>query len=142
MRNWWLSLLVVLAAGAASFGVFYALNDDAELRRAARDGDAMAWLRAEFHLSDEQFAAIRQLHDDYALVCTRHCRAIINARQRQAPAGEIATLEQICVDAMTEHFRRVAALMPTGEGERYLAIVLPRIANYEHVGAPSVQVTP
>ncbi len=142
MKNWWLSLLAVAVAGAVSFGVFYAINDDAELRRAARDGDAMRWLRAEFHLSDEQFAAVRRLHDDYAVECTQHCRAIINARQRQAPALEIAALEQTCVDAMTGHFQRVAKLMPRGEGERYLAIVLPRISAYDHAGAPSVKVAP
>ena len=64
------------------------------------------------------------------------------ARERQAPAAEVAALEKVCVDAMTAHFRRVAVLMPPGQGDRYLGFVLPRIAGYSHQGAPNVRVTP
>jgi hypothetical protein len=64
------------------------------------------------------------------------------AQQRQAPAADVAALEAVCVKATTEHFRRVAALMPAGQGERYLAIVLPRLADFDHRGAPTVQVRP
>lgn len=142
MKNLVITLAVLLAAAGAAFGTFYAMNDAPAIRRAADEGDAMAWLRAEFHLSDAQFAAIKRLHDDYALVCTRHCRAIIRARQRQAPAAEIAGLERTCVEAMTTHFRQVAALMPPDEGKRYLAIVLPRVADFDHHGAPDLQVHP
>jgi hypothetical protein len=102
----------------------------------------MAWLRAEFQLNDAQFAAIKKLHEDYRGVCAEHCAAIMAAEKRGAPAAEIAALEKTCVDAMNAHFRRVAALMPSGQGERYLAIVLPRIADYDHRGAPNVQVRP
>ncbi len=140
MKNFWLTLVVVIAAAAVSFGIFFAMNDDPAIRRAAREGDAMAWLRAEFKLDDAQFAAIKQLHDDYGLVCSRHCAAIMAAKRRHAPAAEVAALEQTCVNAMTEHFRRVAALMPPGQGERYLAIVLPRVSQYQHEGAPTLQV--
>jgi hypothetical protein len=142
MKNLLLTLLVALVACAAAFGVFYVLNDEPAMRRAAREGDAMAWLRAEFRLNDTQFAAIKQLHDDYGVVCGEHCAAIVGARKRSAPAAEIAALEKTCVDAMTAHFRRVAALMPPGEGARYLDTVLPRVAGYEHTGAPNVRVTP
>jgi hypothetical protein len=142
MKNFWLTLLVVFVAGAASFGAFYWMNDEPEVRRAAREHDAMAWLRAEFHLDDAQFAAIQALHDSYGRECAQHCSAIMAARERNAPAAERAALEQICVDSMTTHFRRVAALMPRGEGERYLALVLPRVAGYAHQGAPTLQVNP
>jgi hypothetical protein len=142
MRNLAITFAVLLAAAGVAFGAFYVMNDAPAIRRAADEGDAMAWLRAEFHLTDAQFAAIRRLHDDYAVVCTRHCRAIMLARQRQAPAPEIARLEQTCVDAMSAHFRQVAALMPPEEGKRYLAIVLPRVAGYDHHGAPDLQVQP
>ena len=43
---------------------------------------------------------------------------------------------------MTAHFKRVAAEMPVAEGARYLATVLPRVAGYEHTGAPNVRATP
>jgi hypothetical protein len=140
MKNGLIMLLAVLVAGALSYGVFYAMNDAPAVRQAAREGDAMAWLRAEFHLTDGQFAAIKKLHDDYGLQCSEHCRAIMDARHRGASKAEQAALEKICVDAMTDHFRKVAALMSPGEGERYLAIVLPRVGDYSHQGAPTVQV--
>ncbi|MCX6955735.1 MAG: hypothetical protein NTV51_26625 [Verrucomicrobia bacterium] len=142
MKNFWLTVAAVLAACGVAFGTFYLLNDAPELHRAARENDAMAWLRAEFHLNDAQFAAIKKLHDDYGLVCGEHCAAIMDARARKAPAVEVAALEKVCVDAMTAHFRRVAAEMPAGEGERYLATVLPRVSGYTHAGAPNVRVTP
>ncbi len=143
MKNLLLTLAMVAAACAVSFGVFYATSGaPAEVRRAARAGDAMAWLRADFKLDDTQFAAIKRLHDDYVGVCANHCAAIMAAEKRGAPRAELAGLEKTCVDAMTEHFRRVAASMPPGQGERYLATVLPRIADYDHRGAPNVQVRP
>jgi hypothetical protein len=142
MRNFLITVGMAIAAGAAAFGVFYLLNDDPAMRRAVREGDAMAWLRTEFHLNDAQAAAIKQLHDDYGTVCAGHCAAIMEARKRSAPPAEIAALEKKCVDSMTTHFRRVAALMPPGEGERYLATVLPRVAAYEHGAAPNLRATP
>lgn len=141
MKNFLLTIGLALAACAVAFGVFYALNDNPALRRAARENDAMAWLQAEFRLDAPRMAAIRKLHEDYGSVCTEHCARITNARKTAAPAAELARLEQACVDAMTTHFRQVAALMPPAEGERYLRTVLPRVSKYPHAGAPSVQMT-
>ncbi len=142
MKNFWITCLLLVGVAAVSFGAFYVANDDPAVRRAAREHDAMAWLRAEFRLDDAQFAAIEALHDNYGYECARHCSAIMDARERQAPAEEVARLERVCVDSMTEHFRRVAALMAPGQGERYLAIVLPRVSGYSHEGAPTLQVRP
>jgi hypothetical protein len=141
MKNFLLTLGLAVAACAVAFGVFYALNDNPALRHAARDNDAMAWLQAEFRLDEARMSAIRKLHEDYGAVCTEHCARITNARRASAPAAELARLEQACVDAMTAHFRQVAALMPPAEGERYLHTVLPRVSHYPHAGAPSVQMT-
>ncbi len=66
-------------------------------------------------------------------------RRFVDAQRRQAPAAEIAALETTCVRSMTDHFHRVAALMPPAEGARYLAIVLPRVADYDHRGAPTLE---
>lgn len=135
------TLLLALAAGLVAFGAFYFGGEDAALRRAASAGDALAWLRIEFKLGDAQFAAIKQLHTDYTVECSGHCAAIMAARERGAPAAEVSKLEQACVASIRVHFQRVAALMPPGEGERYLALVLPRLAGYEHTGAPTVRGT-
>ncbi len=142
MKNWLIALGVAVTAGVIAFAAFFALNDDLEMRRAARAGDAMLWLRAEFRLDDGQFAAVKKLHDDYGAVCGEHCAAIMAARERGAAAAEVAALERVCVEAMTLHFKQVAALMPAGQGERYLATVLPRVAGYDHASAPNVRVRP
>jgi hypothetical protein len=142
MKNLLITLGIVLAACAAAFGVFYVISDEPAIRRAAREGDAMAWLRAEFKLDDTHFSAIKKLHDDYSVACGQHCAAIMAARERKAPDVEIAALEKTCVDAMTTHFRQVAAVMPPAEGQRYLATVLPRISGYSHESAPNLRGTP
>jgi hypothetical protein len=142
MKNLWLTFLVVLAAAAASYGAFYVINDAPEVRRAARNNDAMAWLRAEFRPTDAQFAEIKKLHDAYGSQCAEHCSAIMEARDRSAPADEIATLEAVCVNSMSEHFHEVAKLMSPEQGKRYLSLVLPRVSGYAHHGAPTVQVRP
>ncbi|WP_414662777.1 hypothetical protein [Horticoccus sp. 23ND18S-11] len=142
MRNILITFGVAVLACALAFGVFFALNQNRAMHAAARQGDAMAWLRAEFRLNETQFAAIKRLHDDYSVACGTHCAAIMAARERAAPPAEVAALEKVCVDSMTVHFRQVAALMNPGEGERYLATVLPRVAGYSHTGAPNVRVAP
>jgi hypothetical protein len=139
MKNLLITFAVALVACAAAFGVFYAMNDQPALRQAVREGDAMGWLREEFHLNDAQFAAVKKLHADYNVVCADHCAAIAAAKQRGASSSELAALEKKCVDAMTTHFRQVAALLPPGEGERYLALVLPHVQDYDHHGAPNLQ---
>jgi hypothetical protein len=142
MKNLLITLGLALGTCAAAFCAFYVMNDEPGVHRAAMEKDAMAWLRAEFHLDDAQFAAIKKQHDDYGVVCGRHCAAIMAARARSASAAEIAALETTCVEAMTAHFRQVATLMPPPEGERYLATVLPRIRDHGHDGAPNLRATP
>jgi hypothetical protein len=142
MKNLLITLAVALAACAAAFAISYAMNDAPALHRAAQESDAMAWLRAEFHLDETQFGAIKKVHDDYSVVCAGHCAAIMAARARVAPASEMDALEKTCVEAMTAHFQRVATLMPASEGERYLATVLPRVKGYSHDRVPTLRATP
>ena len=106
VKNWLLTLVLAFGACALSFGAFYTLNrEPAEGRAALRDGDALEWIRAEFKLSDQQYAAIKQLHERYGSVCNAHCSAIMTAEKRGAPAEEIRALENNCVQSMTEHFQ-------------------------------------
>lgn len=141
MKNFLLTLVLAGLACVVAFGAFYFLNDNAAMRHAAREGDAMVWLQAEFQLKAAPMAAIKKLHEDYGEVCAGHCALITKARRDQAAPAELSRLEQLCVDAMTAHFREVAALMPPAQGQRYLDMVLPRMAQYPHAGAPSVQMT-
>jgi hypothetical protein len=141
MKNWVLTLLLACGVCALSFGSFYVINREPPgLRKAAREGDAMEWLRVEFRLTDAQYAAITQLHAKYGVTCNEHCSRIMAAEKRGAPRAEISALENECVRSMTEHFRAVAALMAPKQGERYLALVMPRIHDYDHRGAPDVEV--
>ncbi|PAW83071.1 MAG: hypothetical protein B9S27_01475 [Opitutia bacterium Tous-C8FEB] len=141
-RNLLLTLLLAAALAAAGFTVAYWMTGDRALRAAARQGDALEWLRVEFALDGERFAAVRRLHEEFSIECSAHCAAIVAARERSAPATEIAALEEYCVGAMTAHFRQVAARMEPTQGERYLALVLPRIRGHTHQGAPSVRLAP
>ncbi len=142
VKNPLITLGVVLAVCGAAFGVSYLVSDNPEIRAAAREGDALVWLRVEFQLNGSQFAAVQQMHEAFSVECSRHCAAIMEAKERRAPAAEVAALEKFCVDEMTAHFRRVAAQMAPAQAERYLAMVLPRIAGYTHQGAPSVRGAP
>jgi hypothetical protein len=144
--------LVVLAAAVTGF-VCFRMNSDPQLHAAAATGDAMQWLRSDFHLTDAQFAAIRQLHESYAGTCAEHCRMIQEAsRARDALAAargdaaalvaanrELQDLRRNCETAIARHVRQVAALMPPEDGRRYLALVLPKIAAFDHRAAPDLR---
>ncbi len=144
--------VLVLAAAATGF-VCYRVSFNPELHAVASRGDALQWLRTDFHLSDEQFAAIRRLHEAYAGTCEEHCRMIQEAtrarNELEAAKGDTTALtaanEQlqelrlVCETAITRHVREVAALMPPDDGRRYLDLVLPKIAGFDHRAAPDLQ---
>jgi uncharacterized membrane protein len=154
MRYLLRTLLVLVGAGfVAGFACYY-FSSAPELHAAARKGDAMAWLRTDFNLDDRQFAEIQRLHDDYAPSCEVHCRMIqeaIEARDAMrlakgndpaAVAAAERTLQQLratCESAITVHVRQVAAVMSPEDGKRYLALVLPKIANFDHQVAPDLK---
>lgn len=146
------SLLIVAAvlAGVAAFRV--ANNDD--LAAALARKDALEWLRADFDLTEAQFAAITQLHESYAVVCEQHCQAIqeavglrnqlkgSTAPDRAALAAaetRVAELTVACETAIASHVRACAELMSPAAGQRYLALVLPKIKDYDHQEAPDVR---
>jgi hypothetical protein len=114
----------------------------------------MEWLRVDFQLTEAQFAAIQKLHDDYSAVCEEHCRAIQEAtRERSAlkTSGaadtaalaaadrKVEELRLVCESAIATHVRQCAAHMSPTAGERYLALVLPKIKDFDHEAAPDVQ---
>lgn len=149
-----LNTLVVLVLLATATGwVCYRAASDPKLHEAASRGDAMQWLRTDFQLSEAQFAAIRRLHEAYAGDCEEHCRLIQEAtRARDAVAAargdatalaraeeNLKELRLVCETAITRHVRQVAAIMSPADGERYLALVLPKIASFDHRAAPDLR---
>jgi hypothetical protein len=148
--------LVAGLAGAAGF-LSFRVSADSEVQNALAQKDAMAWLRTDFHLTDAQFAAIKKLHDSYSVECEEHCRAIQVATQvrnamKAGPAVDSAALAAasrkveelrlVCESAIATHVRRCAAEMSPEAGQRYLALVLPKIKDFDHLAAPDLQLNP
>lgn len=151
MRHFWTTLALVLALAAGCWVVVFRASCDPAAHAAARSGDVLAWMRCEFHLTDAQYAAILKLHRANSAVCAGHCAAVAAARahlaqvQRggsqstiDAAARELCAAEEICRASTEVHVRRVAAEMAPGEGERYLKMVLPRLAALDHSGPPAL----
>lgn len=143
-----LFLIVVAAVAAAALGYFLvSLRHSAASEKLANStGADLEWLRAEFHLSAAQFAAIAEAHRAYSAVCAGHCTAILAARQQfdellranapeadlQAAQQRVARLEAVCNGATRAHIQAVARLMAPAEGERYLSLVEPHLAQNVH----------
>jgi hypothetical protein len=153
MKNLLISVGLVLAVAAAAGVVAYRKGGDAAVERALAERDAMAWLKADFGLTEEQFAGIKALHDDYSVVCAEHCleiqkaSAAVERLKAQAPvdASEVAAAERrleelraVCESAIAAHVRRCAAMMSAKAGERYLALVLPKIREFDHQAPPDL----
>jgi hypothetical protein len=145
--------LLIAAACGVGF-VSFRLGGEPEIRQALSKRDALEWLRTDFHLSDAQFASIRKLHESYSSVCEQHCRAIQeavaacdtlkgatqpDARAVAEAQRRIEDLRRTCETAIAAHVRQVAAQMSPAEGQRYLALVLPKIADFDHRAAPDLE---
>jgi hypothetical protein len=155
MKNLLTTLAVIVTLAAVACVITYRLSVDPEVKAAVDKRDAMEWLRTDFDLSDAQFAKIKQLHDSYSLVCEKHCNDIMDAARARdalkASAGadsvalaaaekRVQELRQICETAIAAHVRQCAAEMSPAAGQRYLALVLPKIADFDHKAAPDLQV--
>jgi hypothetical protein len=149
-----LGTVAVITLLAASTGyVGYRMSCNPALHAAVSKGDTMEWLRTDFHLSNDKFLLVCQLHDSYAGTCDEHCRMIQEAtRERDALLAahadraaldsanrRIQGLREVCEGSIATHVRRVAELMSPQDGRRYLALVLPRIANFDHTAAPDLR---
>lgn len=147
------TLLLVGAIAAATCALAFHLSSDSAVRAALAKGDAMEWLRRDFHLTDAQFAKIKRLHDSYSIVCEEHCREVmqaVGARDKlkavSADSAVIAAanqrveeMRQVCETAIAAHVRQCAAEMSPESAQRYLALVLPKIADFDHRAPPDIQ---
>jgi hypothetical protein len=149
------TLALIAAAAGATWLVSYRMSAEPAVQAAVQKRDALEWLRNDFELSDAQFAAVKRLHDSYAVVCEEHCRAIQEAAQHRnalkgqaspdpaalAAAGKrFEQLRMVCENAIATHVREVAAQMSEPQGRRYLALVLPKIKDFDHQGSADVRV--
>jgi hypothetical protein len=149
------TLALIVAAAGATWLICYRVSADPAVKAAVEKRDALEWLRNDFELDAAQFAAVKRLHESYAVVCEAHCAAIQEAarqrdtlrRESAANAAALTAAEQkvqelrvICETAIASHVRQVAAQMSAEQGHRYLAMVLPKIKNFDHRGAADVRV--
>lgn len=153
MKQLWKTIGLLLAVATLVAWATYRLGGDTEVNEALAKRDALAWLRTDFRLDEVQFEAIRKLHLSYSVVCERHCQAIQEAAmQRNALKAASTTeaaalaaaelrleeLRRVCESAIAAHVREVAAQMAPDQGRRYLALVLPKIADFDHRAAPDL----
>ena len=149
------TLALLAAAAGATWLVSYRMSTEPAIQEAVQKRDALEWLRSDFELNDTQFAAVKRLHDSYAVVCEEHCRAIQAAAQRRNELKALASpdpaalaaaerkldeLRVVCENAIATHVREVAAQMSEPQGRRYLAMVLPKIKDFDHHGPADVRV--
>jgi hypothetical protein len=52
--------------------------------------------------------------------------------------AELARLDAVCRASVRAHLESVASLLGPSDGPRYLALVLPRMAAFDHQGAPGL----
>jgi hypothetical protein len=151
MRHFWTTLVLIAALATGCWLLFFRVACDPKAHAAAQAGNVMEWMRCEFRLTEAQYAAIGKLHAEHAAVCAGHCTAVETARAKVAAArgtGDAAQVaaaqreqreaENVCRVSVEAHVRRVAAVMDPAAGERYLKMVLPRLAALDHAGPPSL----
>lgn len=148
MKRLWFFVALIGACGASAFVVTH--------RVCTGDGkcDEMAWLTREFQLSETQAEKIKTIREKYEPVVKSNCVALTAAREQlkvakqsattnpeawQSALHEWRTLSASCADNTRNHVRSVAAIMAPEQGQRYLALVLPKIAKHEHDLPPGLE---
>ena len=61
-----------------------------------------------------------------------------SAAELRAANQRLQELRLVCETAIARHVRQVSALMSPQDGQRYLALVLPKIADFDHQAAPDL----
>lgn len=154
MKHLLTTLAVLAALAAVTCWATFWMTGDRGVKAAVEKRDAMEWLRTDFTLTDAQFAKIKQLHDSYSVVCEKHCMDIMHATRarndlRASPAPNatataaadkrVEELRLICETAIAAHVRQCAAEMAPAARDRYLALVLPKIADFDHQAPPDLR---
>lgn len=133
-------LLLALAVAATAYGLTRYLA-------ARKTEDQWTWLRREFRLNDAQFSRIQALHQAYQPVCAEHCRRIMELQKHMeeleqtgsksspdytAAQAEWQAVTRECNQTTLRHLQQVSAEMNPDDGRRYLDLMVPHIAQYNH----------
>ena len=144
--------LLAVGAGIASYKV--TLPETCENCAEAPDS-GLEWLRTEFSPSTEAFDRIRRLHAAHQVACAGHCEEIARLRgelaalrasgaDQQALARKQEELDAAdirCRTSIRSHVTAIAELLGPTQGPRYLSIVLPRLAQFDHHGPPDLELS-
>jgi hypothetical protein len=143
--------LVIILAAIALGGVAYLFRFHAAtepLREVASVKNELAWLALEFRLTPEQMKPIEQLHFNYEPRCAAMCRKIANnhaeldrlivegrgvTSEMERLLRESAEIQVECRRELLAHIYAVAAVMPPGEGARYIRLLKTQVLQ---CGAP------
>jgi len=141
MKKGFLILALGLALAAAAYGCVYFVCSSSARNLEHSSEPELAWLKAEFNLSDSEFKRISGLHAAYLPQCAEMCRRVEAQNQRlrvllaatnqmtpeiDSAVAESARLRGECQRNMLKHFYAVSRTMPPEEGRRYLAWVQER----------------
>jgi hypothetical protein len=155
MKFGWITAFAVLMiacfTAGASFWCFHAYG----VHRMNDENKELGWLRQEFKLSSEQLHRIQQAHSAYQAVCEIHCQDILESRQslrsatdENASAERIAQLQErvvevdrACISSIQLHLREIAKIIGGDQGQQYLEEVLPRVADFDHEGPVSLDLS-
>ncbi len=133
-------LAIVATAAAVYFLCYHAATGDT--RRMLNAGDNMAWLRAEFALSDEQARAITALEAEYEPRCAAMCTRIAESNQRlekhlatsktmtpelEAALREASQVQADCRAATMAQAFAISAHMAPEQAVRYRAMIAGRV---------------
>lgn len=137
--------LLILFALVVAYGVgltyYYLATRQTKALVSAQDGE-MEWVRHEFHLSDEQFARVKALHEAYEPRCVELCRKISEANSTldqliRASSGMTPEIKEAmakctavqleCHQAMLEHIYTVSNCMDSKNVIRYRTMMESRI---------------
>jgi hypothetical protein len=141
-------VLGLLLALVAYLGAYFAQTAKS---RAMLHSDApeLAWLKAEFNLTDVEFKRITDLHEAYLPGCAARCQRIDQKNEElkallanatnltpeiEQKLTEAAALRLECEKAMLKHFIAVSQAMPPAQGKRYLAWIEEQTVLSEPMG--------
>ena len=142
MKRGLLVVLLAVAGALCGYAIYFRYATAASQAMLAQPGGEMEWLRREFHLTDAQFARIREMHREYAPTCGLMCAKIAAANARLdtlidasgAVTPEIAaalqtsaTVQEECRLALLGHVYAVAAEMPPADGARFRRMMKARL---------------
>ncbi len=140
-------LVFGIVASVICYGAVYYLGTQSHRSMSQQEYPELAWLRAEFQLSDEEFERISKLHYAYLPKCESMCELVAekNAElvhvmgQESQDAGlheslltEVVSIRADCQKMMLEHFYSVSQEMSPVQRERYLSWVLKESLSSGH----------